>query len=426
MTTSGKGLTRRAALAGLACMGGLAVAAEAGPPEPPPQPPGPFDKVPVTGKAGPGLEPLDQAMLRIMDHNGIPGAAFAVAKNGKLLMAKGYGWANLTTGAPAEPTTLFGLASLSKPLTAAAALKLVEQGKLRLDDPAFGRLEDLKPPRGARVDPRLSEITVRQCLNHSGGWDRNVSGDPANWEPQIGRALGVRPPLSPRQLLEFMLTQPLNFKPGTDQKYSNVGYILVGEVIAAVSGQPYDRYVHENVLKPMGITRAGLFGYDGKYVPGEAARHLAGTMIVLPAQLSPMNAAAGGWSASAVDMARFLTNLDASRGEPVLSEESRQLMFAAPPEPIKPSGNGVWVGLGWDMVTVKDKALGYFKDGSYHGMRTYMKRLPVGLNWVLLYNASMNFDPQDLQLASHAVGEVRQALEGLDDYPDVDLFKEFS
>jgi hypothetical protein len=154
-------------------------------------------------------------------------------------------------------------------------------------------------------------------------------------------------------------------------------------------------------------------------------RCLAGTLIALPAILLPMIGAAGGWTASVVDMARFLTNLDGSRGEPVLSEKSRQLMIEQPAAPLKPRENGTWFGLGWDSVIVKDRAFGYYKEGSYQGMRTYMKRLPNGVNWVLLCNASMEFDPQDTRVAANAMQEVHQLIEGNNKFPDINLFKDY-
>jgi N-acyl-D-amino-acid deacylase len=432
MTRDPKNITRRAALAGI---GGLAVATQIA--DLPglgmrgaaraQQPSRPFEKeIPIKGKAGPGLKGFDSAMLKIMDRHGIPGAALAITKDGKLVLAKGYGWANVARGEPVQPDTQFGLASLSKSLTASSILKLVEQEKLDLDDPVFDYLKHIKPPRGARVDPRLRTVTIRQCLNHSGGWDRSIHGDPVNWEPQICRAYGVRPSLSPAQFISFSMTLPLTFKPGTDAKYSNVGYIMLGEVIAKVSGQAYSRFVLDHVLKPMGIKRAGLHAFDGKYMVGESLRYLAGTLIALPAMLFPMISAAGGWSASVVDMARFLTNLDGSRGKPVLSEKTRKLMIEPPPKPLKPRPNGTYFGLGWDSVMVKDKAFGYYKDGSYQGMRTYMKRLPDGVNWVLLYNASMEFDPQDMQMAASTVHEARKLVEGIGKHPDTDLFEEYA
>jgi N-acyl-D-amino-acid deacylase len=384
-----------------------------------------MDVVPVKGKAGPGLEALDEAVLRVMDRHGVPGAALAIAKDGRLVLAKGYGWADVTTGAPVLPDTPFGVASLSKPITAVAVLKLVEDGKLGLDDRAFGFLRNLKPARGLREDPRVRTITVRQCLNHSGGWDRDVTGDPVTWTAQVCRALHLPPPLTAAQLLSAVMTVPLNFDPGAKSQYSNVGYIVLGEVIAAVTGQPYGRWVLENVLKPMGVRGAALETVDGKYLPNAARRHVAGTINILPPLELPMQDAAGGWSASAIDMARFLTALDGSRGKPFLAEKTFALMVEPPAKPIEPFADGTHVGLGWDRVQTEGKRFGYFKDGHYPGYRTYMKRRADGMNAVLLFNASMNFDAQDAETRNNAMQQVRQDIERIEKYPDVDLFKEF-
>lgn len=424
MSTPRKTVTRRAALARLAGIGGLAVAAPTAPAQQRVRPA--EAKVPITGKAGPGLDAFDKAVLAMMDRHGLPGAALAVAKNGKLVLAKGYGWANAATGEPIEPDTLFGLASISKPITAVATLLLIERGKFGLDDPVFDLLKHIKPPRGAKVDRRLFEVTVRQCLNHSGGWDRLVTGDPINWEPQICRAFQVRPPVSPEDFCSFLMGVPLQFAPGTGEQYSNVGFILLGEAIAKVSGQPYERFVLENVLKPMDVTRAALHPVEGKYLAGEANRHLAGSLIPLPPMRLPMIDAAGGWSASVVDLTRFLTNLDGSRGKPVLNEKSRKLMIEPPAQAIKARADGTYFGLGWDMVGIKDKMVGASKEGSLQGMRTLMRRMFSGVSWALLYNASMEFDRVDTLVVASAVKEVRDLVDGFEKYPDVDLFKEFS
>ena len=233
----------------------------------------------------------------------------------------------------------------------------------------FEHLKKIKPIATAKIDPRLHDITVRQCLNHSGGWDRAVRGDAINWEPYICRAMNVRPPVTQLQFTSFTMGVPLDFAPGTNAIYSNIGYILLGEAIARVSGQTYERFVLEHVLKPMGIARLALHKPDGRYLVAESLRYLAGSLIALPALLLPMVNAAGGWSASVVDMARFLTNLDGSRGESVLTEKSRKAMIEAPPQPLKPRENGTYFGLGWDAVAVKDGQYSYFKDGSCQGMR---------------------------------------------------------
>jgi N-acyl-D-amino-acid deacylase len=430
MTRQRKKMTRRAALAGLGGMAlganvwdasaGQGAAAQVGQPARPHE-----DAIPISGRAGPGLEPLDAVMRTIIDRHGLPGAALALAREGRLILAKGYGWADLARSEQVQPGTRFGLASLSKPITAVATLKLIEKGKLRLNDSVFDLLSHIKPPQGTRIDNRLRTVTVHQCLNHSGGWDRAIRGDPAMWEPQICRAYGVRPPLTAQQFISFAWTLPLDFPPGSESKYSNVGYIILGEVVATVAKQPYPRFVHDNVLKPMGIPNVEVHRLDGRYLAGEAIRYLPGTLIPLPAMRMPMVDATGGWSGSVVDMVRFLTNLDGSRGEPILAEKTRDLMLAPPTKPLRPRENGTYVGLGWDSVIPEGKARGYYKDGSYEGMRTYMKRLPNGVNWAMLFNASMEFDTTDMRLIARTVQEIRQVIERVGKFPNVDYFKEY-
>jgi N-acyl-D-amino-acid deacylase len=425
-------LTRRGALASLGAGIGAAVAAPA-PAQPAPAAQQPMrttdhlkDIVPVKGKAGEGLDELDELVLGVMNRHGIPGAGAALARNGKLLLAKGYGWSDITTGTPAQPDTLFGLASLSKPFTAVAVLRLVEQGKLGLDDRVFDILKHIKPPPGAREDPRLRAITVRQCLNHSGGWDRDVTGDPCMWSPQVCRTLRVAPPVKPAQLVSCVMTMPLNFDPGTRSAYSNFGYVVLGEVIAVISGQSYERFVRDSVLEPAGAKGGRLDPPDGTYPPNAARRHIAGTFSIMPPFELPMVDASGGWYASPLDMIRFMTALDGSRGKPLLNEKTQRLMIEPPPKPLEPFPDGSHVGLGWDEVQIKDRSFGYKKGGSNPGERTFMKRRFDGVNWVLMFNASMEFDRQDVDLLTGALKEIFQKIDRLDKYPDVDLFKDFA
>jgi N-acyl-D-amino-acid deacylase len=390
-------------------------------------PPGgwPVQKYPVQGKAGPGLEPLDGAVLGVMDRHGIPGAALAIAKDGRLVYAKGFGWADLEDAVAAGPLTLFGLASLSKPLTALAILLLIEQGQLGLDDRAFDLLKHIQPPPGARVDPRLAKITVRQLLNHSGGWDRAVSGDPTNWSPQIARALNVPLPITEEQFTSFMQTVPLDFDPGTEMHYSNVGYILLGQIVAKVSGQRYDEFVRQRVLAPAGVHRALLNEGKRLYLEGEARRYLAGTNVLLPPMDLPMVRAAGGWETTVVDMVRVLTALDGSRGKPLLKAETYRMMLAPPPLPLRPRKDGSYSGLGWPTVTPSPQGVSYLHDGQFHGMRSFMKHSAKGISWVLLFNVSMQPDQIDDRVIVGALAEVRRRVEGIPRYPDVDLFDQY-
>ncbi len=149
------------------------------------------------------------------------------------------------------------LASLSKPLTAAAVRNLIEQGKLRLDSSAV-ELLDLKPPPGRTMDPRFRKVTIEQILDHRGGW-RTVNGrDPMFATKHIATALGRPSPASARDIVDYMAGQPLQFDPGTEYAYSNFGYCLLGRVIERVTGRSYIDYVRAEILEPLGIKSVAM------------------------------------------------------------------------------------------------------------------------------------------------------------------------
>jgi CubicO group peptidase (beta-lactamase class C family) len=303
---------------------------------------------------------------------------------------------------------------------------LAEQGKFGLDDPVFDLLKHIKPPKGLKSDPRLAEITVRHCLTHSAGWNRHITGDSTGWEPNICRVIHTRPPVTTEQFVSFAMAVPLQFKPGSRNEYSNVGFVVLGELITKFGGQPYEKFILENVMKPMGIKRMGLHRYDGKYLAKEARRHLPGANYSLPPVQLPMIDPSGGWSGSAIDLVRFLTNIDGSRGKPVLSEKTRNWMFELPREPIKPREDGTYFGLGWDSAALKDKTFGCSKEGSLPGMRTLMRRKFNGVCWSLLMNTSLEYDSHDAQVIAESITEVQKLTEGLEKLPDVDYFGDFS
>src|SRR5262249_38714238 len=155
---------------------------------------------------------------------------------------------------PVRPRSLFRIASVSKPITSAAVLQLVEQGKLGLDD----RVVDLLDVRHngdpiAPADPRLKRVTIRHLLQHRGGWDRDKSFDPMFRSVRIAREFGTRPPAGPELIIASMWKRPLDFDPGARSCYSNFGYCVLGRVIEKVSGISYEAYVREHILAPLGI-----------------------------------------------------------------------------------------------------------------------------------------------------------------------------
>ena len=198
---------------------------------------------------------FDREMEAFMQARNIPGGALAVVKDRRLVYARGYGWADREKMIPVQPASLFRIASVSKPITAVAVLKLIEEGRLSLDTRALPLL-GLTPLIASFRDPepRLRQITIRHLLQHTGGWDRDKSFDPMFRPEQIAQAAHSPSPATAEQIIRYMLSMPLAFDPGTRHAYSNFGYCVLGRVIEKVTGGPYEKFVREKILAPAGIT----------------------------------------------------------------------------------------------------------------------------------------------------------------------------
>ena len=241
------------------------------------------DKLPETGKHFPALKSFDELMREFVRENEIPGAALAVAKDGRLVYARGFGYANRERKEPVRPDSLFRIASISKSFTAVATLQMIEQGKLKLDDCVFKLLpHKAHLPKGGKVDPRLNQITIAHLMRHQGGWDRGESIDPMFHSIEIATALGRRPPARPDDIIRFMKGWPLDFEPGTRYSYSNLGYCLLGRVIEQTTGRGYEAYLKNSLLKPLGITRMRTGKtLPSQRAPGEVTYYPRGEMVGL-------------------------------------------------------------------------------------------------------------------------------------------------
>jgi N-acyl-D-amino-acid deacylase len=402
--------------------------------------------LPMTGDDDRRLRSFDRLLASFITLHEIPGAAAAVTKNGRLVYARGFGWADVENKERVQPASLFRIASLSKPITAVAVLQLVERGKLSLDDKAFPRL-DLEPQLadGAKFDARLNDITVRQLLQHTAGFDRAVSFDPMVGEPsvKIAKAFCAAPPASCEQIIRYMLGRPLDFAPGERFAYSNFGYCVLGRVIEKVSGLRYDEYVKQEVLAPLGIRSmqigktlaVGRAPGEVKYYdrPGRTGHAVVGEKIGAECPV-PYGAwyleamdAHGGWIASAVDLARFASAFDEPAKCKILSQASIETMFARPGGAAGFEADGTaktrHYGCGWSVIEHGNKGgANHWHTGGLDGTSTLMVRRADGLNWVVLLNAGRNEDGEFY--CSSLDPLMHRAADAVTEWPERDLFGE--
>jgi len=189
----------------------------------------------------PNPEKIIDAMFREILTNNSPGAAVLVARNGKILFEKGYGLANIGDRVPVTPQTKFRIGSMTKQFTAAAILKLHEQGKLNLDD----KLSKFIPEY-----PRGDEVTIHQLLTHTSGIHNCTS------KPDFLQNLGVY--IKPEDWIKSFENDPYDFDPGSKWSYSNSGYVLLAFISEKVSGEKYENFMRENFFEPLGMTNTGV------------------------------------------------------------------------------------------------------------------------------------------------------------------------
>jgi N-acyl-D-amino-acid deacylase len=344
---------------------------------------------------------FDPVMVTFLEERSTPGGALAVAKNGRVIYTRGYGWADREKKIKASADTLFRIASLSKPITAVAVLKLVEQERLNLEDHPYELLKlHLFRPAETTLDERWKQITIRHLLQHTAGWDRNQSFDPMFRPTQIAAELKAPSPASAWSVIRYMLGQPLDFSPGERYAYSNFGYCLLGRVIEQVTKQRYEAYLRQTILAPLGIRHMRI-GDSRRSAPGEAHYYLpteeTTTSVFDPNEkvswpyggfyLEAMDAH-GGWIASPSELIHFAAAADSQND--LLRAETRRLAALRPEGAAgydkegKPTDK--YYGLGWMMRPVSGGSANWWHTGSLPGTYTLMVRRHDGICYVAMFN----------------------------------------
>ncbi len=287
-------------------------------------------------------ERMDKTIASFLERYKIKGASVAVTKEGRLVYAKGFGYANEENAEQVEPGHVFRIASISKLITAVAVMHLVEEGKLDLDSKVFGPEGILHEDKFlAYRDRRIENITVQHLLEHKAGWSKYY-GDPVFMPHVVARKMKVSLPVKSEDVIGYALTRKLSYTPGTRYSYSNLGYVVLGQIIENITGMTYEDYVKFSLLNPLGIWDMQIGkGYFNEKAPNEvkyyelnagqevlafdsydsyASRVYGGNDISLLG-------AAGGWIASPAEVLKLAVAIDGFNSSPdILMPETIERM----------------------------------------------------------------------------------------------------
>jgi CubicO group peptidase (beta-lactamase class C family) len=305
----------------------------------------------------------------------VPALSIAISRQGQFVYDQGFGMADRQDLAPANMSTLFRIASVTKPITSVTIFTLIEQGKLNLNDKVFGPSGILGTKYGKTPYPQyVTDITVDHLLTHTcGGWPDD-STDPMfrfdSWDQA--------------KLIGWTLQNlPLAYPPGQHWAYSNFGYCLLGRVIEQITGQPYGAYVASNILAPCGISNMRIAGNTLRQRAPEEAVYV-GQYNEDPYKMNVARMDShGGWIATASSLVQFLDHVAGSGNIPsMLKPETIRVMTT--PSPAFPAGSGGKYARGW--MVGNNGAGNWWHDGSLPGSTTLMVRTATGLCWAALAN----------------------------------------
>lgn len=367
---------------------------------------------------------IDNYISEFLNKWDIKGASVSIAKDGRLVYSKGFGYANKEEEETVKPKHLFRIASVSKLITAVGIMKLYEEGKLNLNDTVFGINGWLNDSVYSHInDERIYNITIDHLLHHTSGFGR-AAGDPMFSPLYIAHYLETDPPVNLEDVTRFMLMQKLSNVPGTRYRYSNFGYALLGEIIEKASGMQYENYIKFAILDPLGIydMKIGHSFYEEKdsnevkyYEPIFSSKCYSfdgsGDMVqkAYGGNDIKLLGPAGGWIASSAELLKLVVAIDGFSDKPdILKPETIELM-TTPDE----HGNSF---IGWRGA---DTYGTWWRTGTLAGTSALVMRQYNNINWVVLLNTSTM---KNSRIHNDISRTMFKALSNIDDWPPYDLF----
>jgi CubicO group peptidase (beta-lactamase class C family) len=307
----------------------------------------------------------------------IPGMSVAILRGDSIVMARGFGYANVELRVPASDSTIYQSGSVGKQFTSAAIMLLAERGKLSLDDPITRWL-----PEGKAA---WKGITIRHLLSHTSGIANYTDG-----------AVDLRKDYTENDLIKLALASPLDFQPGTHWNYSNTGFVLLGAIVRRVTGQFYGDFLHDNVFVPLGMKTARIIS-EADIVPNRASGYrLAGDTLRNQEWVSPsLNTTADGALYLTVrDLAAWAVGLNHGR-----IPSAASLATSWTPNTLSTGGTYPY-GFGWGLSPQRGvKKISH--TGSWQGFKTAIARYPtLDLTVIVMSNlAETPIGPIDATIA---------------------------
>ena len=306
---------------------------------------------------------MEDAISKFMATTKAPGVAVAAVANGQEIWSEGFGMADLENNVPVTPQTLFRLASVSKPITAVAAMELWERHQLDLDAP----VQKYCPAFPQKEFP----TSTRQALGHLGGI-RHYRSD-SDDDIEVSNTKHFEDPIAGG--LQFFANDPLVAKPGTKFRYSTHGFTLVGCAIEGASSRKYVDFVRDNVFVPAGMTHTrwddhfAIIPYRTQFYSKSKSGDVRNAGFLDASYKIP----GGGWLSSADDMAKFEIAVLSDR---LLQRATRDVMWTAQtPAPEGSEKDHSGYGLGWGTGTVNGVAM-YEHSGGQQGTSTFIMLAP--------------------------------------------------
>jgi len=329
------------------------------------------------GLTPPVRERLEKEIHEFMTAKKIPGLSVAIVENGNFVWANGFGMSDLETSTPATPETLYRLASVSKPITAVAALQLWQAGKLDLDAP----VQKYCPAFPVKAD---GPINTRELLSHLAGIRHYHLGK--TLDPLIGSTKHLNDRI--KEGLDFFKNDPLVSKPGTEFHYSTYGYTLIGCVIEGASGKKYVDYVTKSIFFPAGMKESQV---DDRLViiPHRTSFYQKEHGHVENADFldSSYKIPGGGWLSSAEDMARFEV---AILNDTLVTRSTRDFMWTP-----RYTNRQRSYGMGWGITQENGQSI-YSHSGGQQGTSTFIAVAPKSKTGVVVLSNLEESDADDL------------------------------